>query len=134
MAFSLLQKHPQTLVESLPHCNQLRCPSVCSVCSRHSLLCMNTAEYAARLGRLSIVKAAFGHYSRCLMFFFSKGQLEQVQLSAPSVVVKNKAVNLTTVLRPSNVGTVIFYWWFDNKTEASLIFSFPSMRPVNQMT
>lgn len=31
---------------------------------------MNTAEYAARLGRLSIVKAAFGHYSRCLMFFF----------------------------------------------------------------
>uniref|UniRef100_A0A8C6TQ47 Sortilin related VPS10 domain containing receptor 1 n=1 Tax=Neogobius melanostomus TaxID=47308 RepID=A0A8C6TQ47_9GOBI len=44
-------------------------------------------------------------------------QLEQVQLSAPSVAVKNKAVNLTTALRPSQVGTVTYYWWFDNKTE-----------------
>lgn len=57
----------------------------------------------------------------CLLF---KGQLEQVQLSAPSVVVKNKAVNLTTVLRPSSVGTVIYYWWFDNKTDVSLNFLF----------
>lgn len=40
-----------------------------------------------------------------------------VQLLAPSVVVKDKAVNFTTVLRPSSVGTVTYYWWFDNKTE-----------------
>lgn len=58
--------------------------------------------------------------------FLFKGQLEHVQLSAPSVVVKNKAVNLTTVLRPSNVGTVTYYWWFNNKTEVSLTFSFLS--------
>lgn len=70
-------------------------------------------------------------YSFCVL---SKGQLEQVQLSAPSVVAKNKAVNLTTVLRPSNVGTVTYYWWFDNKTEVGLTFSFSTMQPINRMT
>lgn len=58
------------------------------------------------------------------LYFPSKGQLEQVQLSAPSVVIKNKAVNLTTVLQPSDVGTVTYYWWFDNKTEVSHTFSY----------
>lgn len=51
--------------------------------------------------------------------FVAAGQLEVVQLLAPSVVVKDKAVNFTTVLRPSSVGTVTYYWWFDNRTEAS---------------
>lgn len=71
--------------------------------------------YLARCGFLSFV---------CFLF---QGQLEQIQLSAPSVVVKNKVVNLTTVLRPSNVGTVTYYWWFDNKTEVSFIFLFSTM-------
>ncbi|XP_071754829.2 VPS10 domain-containing receptor SorCS1-like [Centroberyx gerrardi] len=52
-----------------------------------------------------------------ILYLHVSCRLEQVQLLAPSVVVKNKAVNLTTVLRPSNVGTVTYYWWFDNKTE-----------------
>ncbi|XP_049927570.1 VPS10 domain-containing receptor SorCS1-like [Epinephelus moara] len=56
-------------------------------------------------------------FDRVILYLHVSCQLEQVQLSAPSVVVKNKAVNLTTVLRPSNVGTVTYYWWFDNKTE-----------------
>lgn len=59
-----------------------------------------------------------------LCVFTSKGKLEQVQLSVPSVVVKNKAINLTTMLRPSNVGTVTYFWWFDNKTEVSLVLPF----------
>uniref|UniRef100_A0A096M5H9 Sortilin related VPS10 domain containing receptor 1 n=1 Tax=Poecilia formosa TaxID=48698 RepID=A0A096M5H9_POEFO len=46
-----------------------------------------------------------------------KCHLEQVQLSAPLVVIKDKAVNFTTTLRPSSVGTVTYFWWFDNKTE-----------------
>ncbi|XP_060943270.1 VPS10 domain-containing receptor SorCS1-like [Limanda limanda] len=54
---------------------------------------------------------------RVTLYLHISCQLEQVQLSAPSVVVKNKAVNLTTLLRPGNVGTVIYYWWLDNKTE-----------------
>uniref|UniRef100_A0A3B5ANI5 VPS10 domain-containing receptor SorCS1-like n=1 Tax=Stegastes partitus TaxID=144197 RepID=A0A3B5ANI5_9TELE len=54
---------------------------------------------------------------RVMLYLHISCQLEQVQLSAPSVVVKNKAVNLTTALRPSNVGTVTYFWWFDNKTE-----------------
>ncbi|XP_039995807.1 VPS10 domain-containing receptor SorCS1-like isoform X2 [Xiphias gladius] len=56
-------------------------------------------------------------FERVTLYLHVSCQLEQVQLSAPSVVVKNKAVNLTTVLRPSSVGTVIYYWWFDNKTD-----------------
>lgn len=56
-------------------------------------------------------------FDRVILYLHVSCQLEQVQLSAPSVVIKNKAVNLTTVLRPSNVGTVTYYWWFDNKTE-----------------
>ncbi|XP_070833185.1 VPS10 domain-containing receptor SorCS1-like [Chaetodon trifascialis] len=56
-------------------------------------------------------------FDRVVLYLHVSCQLEQVQLSSPSVVVKNKAVNLTTVLRPSNVGTVTYYWWFDNKTE-----------------
>ncbi|KAM3606185.1 uncharacterized protein V6R79_012115 [Siganus canaliculatus] len=56
-------------------------------------------------------------FDRVILYLHVSCQLEQVQLSAPSVVVKNKAVNLTTVLRPSNVGTVTYFWWFENKTE-----------------
>ncbi|XP_074502201.1 VPS10 domain-containing receptor SorCS1-like [Sebastes fasciatus] len=54
---------------------------------------------------------------RVILYLHVSCQLEHVQLLAPSVAVKNKAVNLTTVLRPSNVGTVSYFWWFDNKTE-----------------
>ncbi|XP_035029489.1 VPS10 domain-containing receptor SorCS1 [Hippoglossus stenolepis] len=56
-------------------------------------------------------------FDRVTLYLHISCQLEQVQLSAPSVVVKSKAVNLTTLLWPSNVGTVIYYWWLDNKTE-----------------
>uniref|UniRef100_A0A7N6FEK1 PKD domain-containing protein n=1 Tax=Anabas testudineus TaxID=64144 RepID=A0A7N6FEK1_ANATE len=56
-------------------------------------------------------------FDRVILYLHVTCQLEQVQLLAPSVVVKNKVVNLTTVLQPSNVGTVTYYWWFDNKTE-----------------
>ncbi|CAK6953117.1 VPS10 domain-containing receptor SorCS1-like [Scomber scombrus] len=56
-------------------------------------------------------------FDRVMLYLHVSCQLEQIQLSAPSVVVKNKVVKLTTVLHPSNVGTVTYYWWFDNKTE-----------------
>ncbi|XP_032397319.1 VPS10 domain-containing receptor SorCS1 [Etheostoma spectabile] len=56
-------------------------------------------------------------FDRVILYLHVSCQLEHVQLSAPSVVVKNKAVNLTTVLSPRNVGTVTYYWWFNNKTE-----------------
>uniref|UniRef100_A0A3Q3JXU3 PKD domain-containing protein n=1 Tax=Monopterus albus TaxID=43700 RepID=A0A3Q3JXU3_MONAL len=56
-------------------------------------------------------------FDRVTLYLHVSCQLEQIQLLAPSVVVKDKAVNFTTVLRPSNVGTVTYYWWFDNRTE-----------------
>ncbi|XP_037127080.1 VPS10 domain-containing receptor SorCS1-like isoform X1 [Syngnathus acus] len=59
-------------------------------------------------------------FDRVTLYLHVTCQLEQVQLSAPSVAIKNKAVNFTTTLRPANVGTVTYYWWFDNKTEPLL--------------
>ncbi|XP_066549190.1 VPS10 domain-containing receptor SorCS1 isoform X2 [Amia ocellicauda] len=44
-------------------------------------------------------------------------QLEHIHLSSPFVAVKNKEVNLTAVLWPSQVGTVTYIWWFGNSTE-----------------
>lgn len=45
------------------------------------------------------------------------GQLESIHLSAPLVAVRNKEVNLTTVLWPNQVGTVTYIWWIGNNTE-----------------
>ncbi|XP_015247277.1 PREDICTED: VPS10 domain-containing receptor SorCS1-like [Cyprinodon variegatus] len=56
-------------------------------------------------------------FDKVLLYLHVSCQLEQVQLSAPLVVIKNKAVNFTATLRPSSVGTVTYFWWFDNKTE-----------------
>ncbi|XP_077585698.1 VPS10 domain-containing receptor SorCS1-like isoform X2 [Stigmatopora nigra] len=56
-------------------------------------------------------------FDRVTLYLHVTCQLEQVQLSAPSVAIRNKVVNFTTTLRPVNVGTVTYFWWFDNKTE-----------------
>ncbi|XP_068183865.1 VPS10 domain-containing receptor SorCS1-like [Antennarius striatus] len=56
-------------------------------------------------------------YDRVILYLHISCQLERVQLLTPSVAIKGKAVNLTTALHPTNVGTVTYYWWFDNKTE-----------------
>lgn len=53
-----------------------------------------------------------------------------MRLSGPAVAVKNKAVNFTTALRPVNVGTVTYYWWFDNKTEVRFPLT-PPRCPIN---
>nr|XP_057913514.1 VPS10 domain-containing receptor SorCS1 isoform X2 [Doryrhamphus excisus] len=44
-------------------------------------------------------------------------QLEYIHLSAPFVAVRNKEVNLTAVLWPSQVGTATYIWWIGNNTE-----------------
>ncbi|XP_054865805.1 VPS10 domain-containing receptor SorCS1 isoform X3 [Amphiprion ocellaris] len=48
-------------------------------------------------------------------------QLEYIHLSAPFVAVRNKEVNLTAVLWPSQVGTVTYIWWIGNNTEQPVI-------------
>lgn len=45
------------------------------------------------------------------------GQLEYIHLSAPFVAVRNKEVNLTAILWPSQVGTVTYIWWIGNNIE-----------------
>uniref|UniRef100_A0A665W1M4 PKD domain-containing protein n=1 Tax=Echeneis naucrates TaxID=173247 RepID=A0A665W1M4_ECHNA len=44
-------------------------------------------------------------------------QLQYVHLSAPFVAVRNKEVNLTAVLWPSQVGTATYIWWIGKNTE-----------------
>ncbi|XP_076839029.1 VPS10 domain-containing receptor SorCS3 isoform X1 [Brachyhypopomus gauderio] len=43
--------------------------------------------------------------------------VEHVQLLAPFVVIKNKEVNLTAVVWPSNCRTLTYFWWLGNNTE-----------------
>ncbi|XP_051936774.1 VPS10 domain-containing receptor SorCS1-like [Hippocampus zosterae] len=70
--------------------------------------------------KVSAIASNFLGFDRVTLYLHVTCLLEQVQLSGPSVAVKNKAVNFTTALRPVNVGTVTYYWWFDNKTEPLL--------------
>lgn len=58
--------------------------------------------------------------------------LEHVHLSLPFVTTKNKEVNATAVLWPSQVGTLTYVWWYGNNTEplitleGSIAFKFTS--------
>ncbi|KAM4598998.1 VPS10 domain-containing receptor SorCS1-like [Fundulus diaphanus] len=72
-----------------------------------------------KVGIYQVSATAINHlgFDRVFLYLHVSCQLEQVQLSAPLVVIKNKAVNFTTTLRPSSVGTVTYFWWLDNKTE-----------------
>nr|XP_015202888.1 PREDICTED: VPS10 domain-containing receptor SorCS1-like isoform X1 [Lepisosteus oculatus] len=80
-----------------------------------------------------------GSDSAVLYLHVTLGQLEHIHLSAPFVAVKNKEVNLTAVLWPSQVGTVTYIWWFGNNTEpvitleGSVAFTF-SKEGINTVT
>ncbi|XP_026160034.1 VPS10 domain-containing receptor SorCS1 isoform X2 [Mastacembelus armatus] len=52
-----------------------------------------------------------------LLYLHVTCQLEYIHLSAPFVAVRNKELNLTAVLWPSQVGTVTYIWWIGNNTE-----------------
>lgn len=52
-------------------------------------------------------------------FLCVSGPLEHVHLSLPFVTTKNKEVNATAVLWPSQVGTLTYVWWYGNNTEVS---------------
>ncbi|EPQ15153.1 VPS10 domain-containing receptor SorCS1 [Myotis brandtii] len=58
--------------------------------------------------------------------------LEHVHLALPFVTTKNKEVNATAVLWPSQVGTLTYVWWYGNNTEplitleGSISFKFTS--------
>lgn len=52
-----------------------------------------------------------------LSFSCALGPLEHVHLSLPFVTTKNKEVNATAVLWPSQVGTLTYVWWYGNNTE-----------------
>ncbi|XP_065529017.1 VPS10 domain-containing receptor SorCS3 [Lathamus discolor] len=43
--------------------------------------------------------------------------VEHVQLSVPFVAIRNKDVNITAVVWPSQAGTLTYFWWFGNSTK-----------------
>ncbi|MFT7807145.1 VPS10 domain-containing receptor SorCS3-like [Arapaima gigas] len=65
--------------------------------------------------------------------------VEHVHLLAPFVAIKNKEVNLTAVVWPSNPRTVTYFWWLSNSTEpiitleASISYTF-SVEGMNTVT
>lgn len=63
----------------------------------------------------SEAEKAFLLYASC--FSHASGPLEHVHLSLPFVTTKNKEVNATAVLWPSQVGTLTYVWWYGNNTE-----------------
>uniref|UniRef100_F7ETM3 VPS10 domain-containing receptor SorCS3 n=2 Tax=Ornithorhynchus anatinus TaxID=9258 RepID=F7ETM3_ORNAN len=43
--------------------------------------------------------------------------LEHVHLSVPFVAIRDKEVNVTAVVWPSQLGTLTYFWWFGNSTK-----------------
>uniref|UniRef100_A0A8C3B9K6 VPS10 domain-containing receptor SorCS3 n=1 Tax=Cairina moschata TaxID=8855 RepID=A0A8C3B9K6_CAIMO len=43
--------------------------------------------------------------------------VEHVHLSVPFVAIRNKDVNITAVVWPSQAGTLTYFWWFGNNTK-----------------
>uniref|UniRef100_A0A5F8GHT5 Sortilin related VPS10 domain containing receptor 3 n=1 Tax=Monodelphis domestica TaxID=13616 RepID=A0A5F8GHT5_MONDO len=58
--------------------------------------------------------------------------VEHVHLSVPFVAIRNKEVNVTAVVWPSQLGTLTYFWWFGNSTKplitlnSSISFMFTS--------
>ncbi|XP_047208528.1 VPS10 domain-containing receptor SorCS3-like [Girardinichthys multiradiatus] len=51
------------------------------------------------------------------LFLHITSPVDRVYLSAPIVVIKEKATNLTAVVWPSHTRTLTFFWWFENSSE-----------------
>ncbi|KFP90017.1 VPS10 domain-containing receptor SorCS3, partial [Apaloderma vittatum] len=43
--------------------------------------------------------------------------VEHVHLSVPFVAIRNKDINITAVVWPSQAGTLTYFWWFGNSTK-----------------
>lgn len=50
------------------------------------------------------------------------GPVEHVHLSVPFVAIRNKDVNITAVVWPSQAGTLTYFWWFGNSTKVQISF------------
>ncbi|XP_068113723.1 VPS10 domain-containing receptor SorCS1-like isoform X5 [Hyperolius riggenbachi] len=52
-----------------------------------------------------------------ILYLHVTAPLEHIHLVLPFVTTKNKEVNASVVLWPSNVGTVTYVWWLGNNSE-----------------
>uniref|UniRef100_A0A8D2MG19 VPS10 domain-containing receptor SorCS3 n=1 Tax=Zonotrichia albicollis TaxID=44394 RepID=A0A8D2MG19_ZONAL len=65
--------------------------------------------------------------------------VEHVHLSVPFVAIRNKDVNITAVVWPSQAGTLTYFWWFGNSTkplitlESSISYTF-TVEGMNTVT
>uniref|UniRef100_A0A8C6ZRK8 VPS10 domain-containing receptor SorCS3 n=1 Tax=Nothoprocta perdicaria TaxID=30464 RepID=A0A8C6ZRK8_NOTPE len=74
-----------------------------------------------------------------LLFLHVVCPVEHVHLSVPFVATRNKDVNITAVVWPSQAGTLTYFWWFGNSTkplitlESSISYTF-AMEGMNTVT
>ncbi|XP_041839727.1 LOW QUALITY PROTEIN: VPS10 domain-containing receptor SorCS3 [Melanotaenia boesemani] len=59
-------------------------------------------------------------YDTTTLFLHVTCPVEHVQLLAPFVVIRNKEVNITAVVLPSQSRTVTYFWWLGNNTEPAI--------------
>ncbi|KAF7216643.1 VPS10 domain-containing receptor SorCS3 isoform X1 [Nothobranchius furzeri] len=56
-------------------------------------------------------------YDTTTLFLHVTCPVEHVQLLAPFVIIRNKEVNISAVVLPSQSRTVTYFWWLGNNTE-----------------
>ncbi|XP_061763847.1 VPS10 domain-containing receptor SorCS3 [Nerophis ophidion] len=56
-------------------------------------------------------------YETTTLYLHVTCPVENVQLLAPFVVVRNKEVNISAVILPTHPRTVTYFWWIGNNTE-----------------
>nr|XP_057942775.1 VPS10 domain-containing receptor SorCS3-like [Doryrhamphus excisus] len=77
-------------------------------------------------------------YDTTTLYLHITCPVENVQLLAPFVVIRNKEVNISAVVLPNHPRTVTYFWWLGNNTEpvvtldGSVAYTFPNegMYPV----
>lgn len=52
-----------------------------------------------------------------IIFLVPSGPVEHVHLRVPFVAIRNKEVNISAVVWPSQLGTLTYFWWFGNSTK-----------------
>ena len=67
------------------------------------------------LGRWAFVY--FRNRNTDIVFLVPLGPVEHVHLRVPFVAIRNKEVNISAVVWPSQLGTLTYFWWFGNSTK-----------------
>lgn len=63
------------------------------------------------------VSVFFRNLNTDIALLVPAGPVEHVHLRVPFVAIRNKEVNISAVVWPSQLGTLTYFWWFGNSTK-----------------